>query len=996
MFPSPRVFKNFPLTFEFRLIQTPVFPFPAMELTENTIALICNGDVTSDNDLIPVVQVLELKSVVSKQQQQQQQQQRFRMVLSDGSLSQQGMLATQRNELVTSGLLQIGSVIRLTKYTCNVIQKRMIVIVMDLEVLIEKCDPIGKPIPAQRPSATPQPSVDRPATTLTSNAQSFVVGSVDRPATLTSNAQSFANVSVDQPLQQHYSRMNQLPGSTSYVAAGAPSNCSKPEFVVGSGSFNEPNTVSHNPRTQVCQPQMGSFGGRTPPMYSNRGPAVARNETLPRIIPIAALSPYTGMWSIKARVTSKGELKHYNNNRGEGKVFHFDLLDCDGGEIRVTCFNAMADKFYDRIEARKVYLISKGSLKPAAKTFNHLHNDYEIYPDNTTMIQQCLDDDNSIPQQQFHFRPIIDIEGMENNSIVDIIGVVSFISPAASIMRKKDNIETQKRTLHLKDMSGRSVELTLWGSLCNLDGQRLQNMCDAGVFPVLAVKSGRVSDFNGKTMGTITTSQLFIEPDFPEAQRLKEWYDKEGKNSQSVSISRETSNVGGTDIRKTISAIKDEGLGTKGKPDWIAVSATVIYIKFDNFCYTACPIMIGDRPCYKKASNNGDGRWHCDRCNQSVDECDYRYSLQFQIQDHTGLTWVTAFQEVGEKIMGVSAKDLYHLKYVDQNDEKFTDIICNATFTKYLFKLKVNEETFNDEQRVKATVVKAERYDHLSDTRFLLDFMDRLKVGDSSYSTLKAESILLNPGIVDSRTGNTGSRTTAAADANYVRSNSNASGEFGSLANQVGPYGNQYRGSRLPAADTEGVQQYCNSCGAAGHQSINCPSIMNAPGQSVGGGYANRVSPGMGSGASGECYKCNKPGHWARECPGLDAAPAYGSTEQSVGGGYANRVSPGTSFGASGECYKCNKPGHWARDCPGLDAAPAYGSTGQSVGGGYANRVSPGAGVSASGECYKCHKPGHWARDCPGLDAAPAYGSSGVGIFSGRYGGTPRQQVGGS
>ncbi|KAK3226940.1 hypothetical protein Dsin_006802 [Dipteronia sinensis] len=98
-----------------------------MELTENTIALICKGDVTSDNDLIPVVQVLELKLVVSKQQQQQQQQQqqRFRMVLSDGSLSQQGMLATQRNELVTSGLLQIGSVIRLTKYTCNVIQNRM-------------------------------------------------------------------------------------------------------------------------------------------------------------------------------------------------------------------------------------------------------------------------------------------------------------------------------------------------------------------------------------------------------------------------------------------------------------------------------------------------------------------------------------------------------------------------------------------------------------------------------------------------------------------------------------------------------------------------------------------------------------------------------------------------------------------------------------------------------------------------------------------------------
>lgn len=96
----------------------------AINLTEGAIELICKGDVTSDSHLMPVLQVMDLKLVVSKQQQQQQHQ-RFRMVLSDGSLSQQGMLATQRNELVNSGQLQIGSVVRLIKFTCNVIQNRM-------------------------------------------------------------------------------------------------------------------------------------------------------------------------------------------------------------------------------------------------------------------------------------------------------------------------------------------------------------------------------------------------------------------------------------------------------------------------------------------------------------------------------------------------------------------------------------------------------------------------------------------------------------------------------------------------------------------------------------------------------------------------------------------------------------------------------------------------------------------------------------------------------
>jgi len=85
-----------------------------------------------------------------------------------------------------------------------------------------------------------------------------------------------------------------------------------------------------------------------PPMYANRGP-VARNEAPPKIIPVNALSPYSGRWTIKARVTNKAALKQYSNPRGEGKVFNFDLLDADGGEIRVTCFNAVADQFYDQI-----------------------------------------------------------------------------------------------------------------------------------------------------------------------------------------------------------------------------------------------------------------------------------------------------------------------------------------------------------------------------------------------------------------------------------------------------------------------------------------------------------------------------------------------------------------------------------------------------------------------------------------------------------------------
>lgn len=79
-----------------------------------------------------------------------------------------------------------------------------------------------------------------------------------------------------------------------------------------------------------------------------------------RIVFIASLNPYMNKWTIKARVTSKKDLRSYTNARGEGKVFSFDRLDFDGGEKQVTCFNAVANQFYSTIEVGVFTLFRRG------------------------------------------------------------------------------------------------------------------------------------------------------------------------------------------------------------------------------------------------------------------------------------------------------------------------------------------------------------------------------------------------------------------------------------------------------------------------------------------------------------------------------------------------------------------------------------------------------------------------------------------------------------
>jgi replication factor A1 len=461
------------------------------------------------------------------------------------------------------------------------------------------------------------------------------------------------------------------------------------------------------------------------PNYKNQG-AIMKNDAPARIIPISSLNPYQGRWAIKARVTAKGDIHRYNNAKGDGKVFSFDLLDSDGGEIRVTCFNALVDRFYDIIEVGKVYIVSKGTLKPARKDFNHLSNEWEIFLDKTSTVDLCTDEGISIPNQKFNFVSISKIEETPNNSIVDLIGIVTAVNPSVAVLRK-NGMETQRRIVNVKDISGQSVELTLWGEFCHREGHDLQVAIDSGAFSVVAVKAAKVSDFNGKSVSTISSTHLFINPDLPETHNLREWYNNGGKETvtTSISIDNNMDSLTRIGVRKNVSQIKDERLGMGDKPDWVTVKATICFIKTDNFFYTACPLNIGDRKCSKKVKKSSSGNWICDRCEKEFEECDYRYLLQVQVQDHTGMTWVTAFQESGEEILGLPAKELHIIKNEDMDDDRFAEIFKSCLFQHFLFKLKIKEEHYGDEHKVKVTVVKAERVDPSAECRFLLELVSK-------------------------------------------------------------------------------------------------------------------------------------------------------------------------------------------------------------------------------------------------------------------------------
>nr|CAD7409853.1 unnamed protein product [Timema poppensis] len=437
------------------------------------------------------------------------------------------------------------------------------------------------------------------------------------------------------------------------------------------------------------------YGAKVPSKTSN-GPSKGLPPTPDNDMkcqPISAVCPYNSAGRIKARVTLKTPIKTWSNARGEGKLFSLNLVD-ESGEIRATAFNESVDKFYESLEMNKVYYFSNYSVKPANKNFSNVNHDYEITFNSSTQVSPCLND-SDVPTTQFNFIPINKIAENDPTSFVDIIGVCKNVGDVVTFTARTTNKELKKRDITLVDQSNTSVSLTLWGS-------QAEEFDDTNQ-PVIAVKAGRINEFGGgRSVSMTQASIMLVNPDIPEAHRLKGWFDNYGVTQETVNISARTGTGGvGVDGNwMSFKEVHDAQLGGGEKPDYFNCKATVLLVRSENATYRACPQ--GD--CNKKVVDMGNDMYRCEKCQAEYPNFKYRLLLSMCLGDWTSNQWVTCFQEVAEEILGVTAQEVGTAENTDQN--MYNSFFKNATFKSFIFKLRAKMEFYNDERRLKVTIVQ--------------------------------------------------------------------------------------------------------------------------------------------------------------------------------------------------------------------------------------------------------------------------------------------------
>jgi len=407
-------------------------------------------------------------------------------------------------------------------------------------------------------------------------------------------------------------------------------------------------------------------------------------------MPIADITPYNNKCPIRARVTCKGPIKTWSNSRGDGKLFNIDLLD-ETGEIRMAGFNTAVDQFYDIIEENSVYIIKNFTTKAANKQFSTLQHDYELSFNSETQLFPVLGETSDVPTLTYNFVDIASIEGVDDKSVIDCIGICKRRGDLQTITARTSGKEMQKRDITLVDKTNREISLTLWGKQAedfNDDSQ-----------PVLALKGVRVSDFGGKSLSTGFSTSIQFNPDIREAHILRGWFDNEGINSESSSLSHGGRGAAGgsTPWKLLREANSNEHIDPE-KGDYFMSKVTIMSVKRENSAYQACPTPT----CNKKVINLENGLYRCEKCNREYPNYKWRMMVSVNFADYSDHLWATCFHETSEALFGQSAEVLGPMQKDDA--EAFDAVIKESVFNSYIVKFRAKTDTYNNETRLKVTV----------------------------------------------------------------------------------------------------------------------------------------------------------------------------------------------------------------------------------------------------------------------------------------------------
>mmetsp|Transcript_39697 Transcript_39697/g.86448 ORF Transcript_39697/g.86448 Transcript_39697/m.86448 type:complete len:589 (-) Transcript_39697:400-2166(-) len=457
----------------------------------------------------------------------------------------------------------------------------------------------------------------------------------------------------------------------------------------------------------------------SPPSAAKIGSIRTASNTR-RVQPIGALNPYANSWTIKARVTSKGEPRSFNSNGQQRNLLNIELIDEEGTEIRCTLWHESVEKYGADIQQGKAYYISKGRLKPANQKYSTLANAYELHFSADTTVEEVPEGEMAAVKVAYSF------VGFENlgaqigsRAPFDVVGVVQAAGELGTVKRKSDGGELFRRDLTLLDANSKTVTMTVWNKLATDETAELPSLVASGT-TVVAIKGVRASDYNGVSLSTLGRTVVSINPkELPEAEALREWFEAGGKSAPTVAAGAGLASANkGSRSDTSLTCLKDlqpeELAAASAPPEYFSSLATVVRFATQRaMWYTACP----EGGCNKKVTEEM-GSWYCEAHQQSFPNCKRRYIASMQVMDHSGTAWVNTFNEQAELALGISADEAHEMQ--EQDQAAFQAHVKSKSWQTFSLRVRSKTEEYQGESRRRLTAANANAMDWGMESRRML------------------------------------------------------------------------------------------------------------------------------------------------------------------------------------------------------------------------------------------------------------------------------------
>lgn len=404
--------------------------------------------------------------------------------------------------------------------------------------------------------------------------------------------------------------------------------------------------------------------------------------------PIQSLVEYNNTWVIKARISFKSRLIENYIPRYSGKMFQICILD-RYGEIECSFVNESVELF-EKLEAGKVYSFSGGYVYPGKYTHAIQGSDTYISFKKMPDIQEQPDDPN-IPSVRYFFTKIIDLHSM-NDKIIDVIGIIAYISPLISIYNRDRDKETKLRTITIMDNSESCIEIKIWNETAEMEVfDTLSPLGDT----ILVLKNARVKKYNqSRQISVFQVTDIVINPNHPEVAPLREWvYHKKRKLAGLDLVYKNSVCIPSTlyDIKYSWKDRMEEGYKYVFIVN-ICVGFVKDFNKFDCI-YESCP----ENNCRRKLVIGSEfthlGRkfeYFCIKCRKYYDTCGYSYGITCKIIDNSDSVYAVGYNELGESLYGMTASEF---KFIESQDspQDYSDILSKAKHKYFTAHLSVTK-----------------------------------------------------------------------------------------------------------------------------------------------------------------------------------------------------------------------------------------------------------------------------------------------------------------